>query len=309
MRIIHITDPHLSSLKNVRVSGLRGKRLLGYQSWYRKRRHQFRSETLHEVTQAIRHEPANLVIVSGDLVHIGLESELREARDWLESVGTPDEVLVTPGNHDCYHPESWPQVQRWYQPYLGSATTEDPAGGYPMLRRADDISIITACSAGPSAWWAASGALGRDQLQRVNNMLLEERDRLRIFVLHHPPLPGMASARKSLKDATELQTILSRSGAEITLHGHLHRNQALEAAHGRIFCTAPASSVVVRRPASYRVFQISTAPDGWRIVMTLKSLIGGEINAIEETGWFVRRTLERQTRQSLDLGQGEHAGT
>jgi len=302
MRIIHISDPHLSSLENVRFSELRGKRLLGYQSWYRKRRHQYKIDTLQQVTRAICCESANLVIVSGDLVQIGLESELRQAREWLESLGGPDEVLVAPGNHDCYHPESWPLVQRYYQPYLGTTTQLDPAGDYPVLRRADGISIITASSAVPAPWWAASGTVGEDQLKRLANMLHDERDQLRFFVLHHPPLPGMATARKALTDAHELKAILKATRPQITLHGHLHRNQALTTPQGRIFCTAPPSSVRRRIPASYRVFEVSPARDGWQIDMTLKSLVHGKITIVEQTSWSAMRSLDSDEVHSLNSG-------
>lgn len=308
MRIIHISDPHLSSLHNVRWSQLRGKRVLGYQSWYRKRRHQFTVDTLDQLTQAVCGESANLVIVSGDLVHIGLERELLEARAWLESLGGPDEVLVAPGNHDCYHPESWPLVQRIYRPYLGTWNEKGSHGDYPVLRRVDGVSIITASSAAPAPWWAAFGTLGVDQRTRLASMLHEERENLRFLVLHHPPLPGMASMRKALTDAHALKAILDNTRPQITLHGHLHRNQALITPQGRIFCTAPASSVRERAPASYRVFEIAAQRDSWQIDMTLKSLVQGTITTIEEASWNAARALGPGDVHSLDSGESDDAG-
>jgi 3',5'-cyclic AMP phosphodiesterase CpdA len=308
MRIIHISDPHLSSLDNVRWSQLRGKRMLGYQSWYRKRRRQFTVDTLEVLTQAVRGESANLVIVSGDLVQIGLERELLEARAWLERLGGPDEVLVTPGNHDCYHPESWPLVQRIYRPYLGTRNETDPPGDYPVLRHANGVSVIAASSAAPAPWWAASGTLGVDQRTRLARMLHDERENLRFLVLHHPPLPGMASVRKALTDAHALKAILEETRPQITLHGHLHRNQALITPQGRIFCTAPASSARRRAPASYRVFEISTQRDSWQIDMTLKSLVQGTITTIEETSWNAARACESGHAHSLDSGESDDAG-
>jgi 3',5'-cyclic AMP phosphodiesterase CpdA len=309
MRIIHISDPHLSSLEDVRFAELRGKRLLGYQSWYRKRRHQYQMATLQQVTQAIVAESADLVIVSGDLVHIGLESEMREAREWLATLGGPDKVLVTPGNHDCYHPESWSLVQRWYQPYLGPTSDTDsslgpePADAYPVLRHMDGISIVAACSAAPAPWWAASGALGDGQRERLRAMLDSQSSHMRFLVLHHPPLPGMAVARKALTDAHELQVILEATAPEVTLHGHLHRNGATAMPYGRIFCTAPPSSARTSTPASYRVFDVSAERDGWQIRMTLKSLIGGAMEDVEETHWkAIANSNSLDPRQSNEAG-------
>lgn len=307
MRIIHISDPHLTSLRQVRFSELRGKRLLGYQSWYRKRRHQFRLDTLQQVTAAIRAEAADLVIVSGDLVQIGLERELRDARAWLETVGDADSVLVIPGNHDCYHRESWPLLLRHYQPYLGSSiTASEPAAAYPVLRRLDGISIIAASSAVPSPWWAASGTLGPDQRERLRRMLHPEHAHLRVLVLHHPPLPGMAPRRKALTDAPELQRILRQTAPELTLHGHLHRNQALTTPHGRIFCTAPPSSVREAAPASYRIFDVSPQTDGWQIDMTLKSLVRGAVEVVEQTSWSTAVPADGE-RSSFDSGKRNEA--
>ncbi len=307
MRIIHISDPHLSSLENVRPSQLRGKRLLGYQSWYRTRRRQFTTDTLDRLTRAVGSESADLVIVSGDLVHIGLERELLEARAWLESLGSADTVLVTPGNHDCYHPESWSLVERIYHPYLGTRNEMNPTGDYPVLRRANGVSIITASSAAPAPWWAASGTLGVDQRRRLASTLHDERGNLRFLVLHHPPLPGMASIRKALTDARALKTILEDTKPQITLHGHLHRNQALITPQGRIFCTAPASSARERVPASYRVFEIAAERDHWRIDMTLKSLVLGRIVTVEEVSWNAERAFKPGDARSLHSSESENA--
>jgi 3',5'-cyclic AMP phosphodiesterase CpdA len=308
MRIIHISDPHLSSLQNVSFRKLRGKRLLGYQSWYRKRRHQYQTNTLQQITRAVSLESADLVIVTGDLVHIGLESELHEAREWLEGLGSPDKVLVVPGNHDCYHPESWPLVQRLYQPYLGADPDPSPNGAYPVLKHVDGISIIAASSAAPSPWWAASGTLGAGQRQRLRHMLLRENGYLRILALHHPPLPDMTTARKALTDAAELREIFESNAPQITLHGHLHRNQTVNAPHGPIYCTAPASSVQTSRPASYRVIQATARHDEWHIDMTLKSLVGGQIKVTESSHWCTPRRGDSSTQGSFDPGQGKNTG-
>ncbi len=292
MRIIHISDPHLTSLQQVRLCELRGKRLLGYQSWYRKRRHQFRLDTLQQITAAIRAEAADLVIVSGDLVQIGLDRELREARSWLESLGSADAVLVVPGNHDCYHPESWSLLQRHFGPYLGAVTGDDPTCGYPILRNANGISIIAASSAAPSPWWAASGSLGAAQRDRLHGMLQREHDRLRVLVLHHPPLPGMSPRRKALTDAAELQLLLRKCAPQVILHGHLHRNQSLTTPHGRIFCTAPPSSVRDKWPASFRIFDVAAHANCWQIDMTLKSLVRGELVIAERISWSAPHPLD-----------------
>jgi hypothetical protein len=110
-------------------------------------------------------------------------------------------------------------------------------------------------------------------------------------------------ARQALTDADKLQGILEETRPEVTLHGHLHRNRATAMAHGRIFCTAPPSSARPSAPASYRVFDVSTGHDGWQIRMTLKSLIRGTMQDIEETHWNANaKSNSLDSRQSNDAG-------
>ena len=41
----------------------------------------------------------------------------------------------------------------------------------------------------------------------------------------HPPEPGVVSRRRALRDADALCDVLARCGAELVLHGHLHRTR------------------------------------------------------------------------------------
>ena len=231
MRLIHLSDPHLSSLDDVKLRNLRGKRVLGYQSWYRRRRHQYTVDVLRPVTRAVRSEAADVIVVSGDLVHLGMADELRQAGEWLDSLGKPEQVLVIPGNHDCYHSQSWPLVKSAFGPYLSLQGEPDSTrDGYPLLRRSGEVVIVAACTAEPTAWWSASGSLGTAQRDRLEMVLAQAGESFTFLVLHHPPLPGMAPRRKSLRDAPALAELLRRHAPDVVLHGHLHSNQEINGA-------------------------------------------------------------------------------
>jgi len=276
MHIVHLTDPHLSTLDGVRFSQLRGKRLLGYQSWYRNRRHRHRSEALEAITADVRAQSPDLIVVTGDLVHIGLRSEFAEAREWLARLGPADRVRLIPGNHDCYHPESWALAREAYGDYLadvpGDASDHEPAAGFPGCEQYRDAVLVAASSAHPAPWWGAIGTLGEAQRSRINQHLMDNQQRFRVLAIHHPPLPGACSWRKALTDANDLQTILQHSPSHIVLHGHLHRNSSLTTDCGRIYCTASASSVHEHAPASYRSFRVEHRDKAWQVQMTLRSL-------------------------------------
>ena len=90
MRFIHLTDPHLTSLQEWTPAAGAGKRWLGYLSWRRKRRWQLRRDRLDGLTAAAQAENPAVLAITGDLAHIGLAREIREAREWLERLGPPD---------------------------------------------------------------------------------------------------------------------------------------------------------------------------------------------------------------------------
>ena len=117
--LAHLSDPHLSSLDGVSCSQLRGKRALGYLSWRRRRRHVHRRDVLERVVaDAIATNP-DLVLISGDLTHVGLPSECAAAAQWLDSLPRP--ICLVPGNHDRYVADDpSTTTDRWAR-YLGRA--------------------------------------------------------------------------------------------------------------------------------------------------------------------------------------------
>lgn len=238
------------------------------------------------LTQSVTDASPDLIVVTGDLVHIGLASELIEAREWLERLGSPETVMLIPGNHDCYQPDSWASVKQILGPYLGiGRDVANPAEAYPVLRPMGSVCVIGACSAEPRPWWSAGGTLGDDQRRRLKDILAPEASRLRLLALHHPPLVGMTVRRKALSDAAQLEDILCSMRPEIVVHGHLHHNRIGKPPYGHVFCTAAASSARTDAPASYRVFDIAPTGAGWQITMTLKSRLHEAMQMVTQASW------------------------
>ena len=78
-----ISDPHLSSLEGAHLSDLLSKRALGYLSWSRRRRFEHRPEVLAALQRDLDQFELDQVLVTGDLTHVGLPLEFRQARAWL----------------------------------------------------------------------------------------------------------------------------------------------------------------------------------------------------------------------------------
>lgn len=262
IRLVHITDPHLTALDGQRLWRLRGKRWSGYLSWQRRRRHVHLRERLDRVTAAALADDPVQILVTGDLVHIGLPEEIEAAAGWLEALGPPQRVMLVPGNHDDYAADSQAALRANWGPYLPGS---DHGVGYPRLRTLQDgdvtVSLLGLCSAMPTPVFMAHGRLGSAQLSRFDRAL-GEADGFRCVLLHHPPLPGAASWRKGLHDAPALADVLDRRGAELVLHGHVHRNVSGRSPGGvPVYGTASASSS--EPPASYRRIDIGRNGDDW----------------------------------------------
>jgi 3',5'-cyclic AMP phosphodiesterase CpdA len=129
-----------------------------------------------------------------------------------------------PGNHDAYVPV--PRARSWdlWSAYLGS--DRDRAALFPSLRVRGPLALVGLCSALPTPPFLATGALGAEQLERLEKLLgqLADTPLCRVVLIHHPPLAGALSRRRSLRDAAELRGVLARAGADLVLHGHGHRS-------------------------------------------------------------------------------------
>jgi 3',5'-cyclic AMP phosphodiesterase CpdA len=293
MRLIHITDPHLSSLEFCRFSRLRGKRRSGFLSWRRKRRHEHRPEILEHLTRRLLEDRPDQVLLTGDLVHIGLEREISEVTDWLRRVGPPDRVCLVPGNHDLYAGDSLAHLRRYWSDYLPPFDRfAGPHDGYPYCRDRGPVRLIGVNSSVPTPVFSARGRIGEAQAGALPRLL--DPARFNVLLIHHPPFPGMTSRRKALGDDRRLARTLSGLPVDLVLHGHVHRNRRHAFGDARVFSTSSASS---RRDASYRVFDVSGGDGSWVVKMQLRTLDSADDPSFEiadREEWRVERPVINQ---------------
>jgi 3',5'-cyclic AMP phosphodiesterase CpdA len=301
--LAHLSDVHLP-LVGFTPRTWRFKRLTGYINWQRKRRHVHRPETSEGLLADLSKRRPDHVAVTGDLVNLGLPAELEQARRWLERVGPPDHVSVVPGNHDIYVPFGHdPGLARW-QAYMRSdagppgpcegrpASTPDLAmGTFPYLRIRGRLALIGLCSAAPMPPFIAAGRAGEAQLTRLRQLLDETRRDgfVRVVMIHHPPIPGLASASKALRDADALGRVLAEHGAELVLHGHMHSATLVwwPSQHGSVpILGVPSASVTVQHDheplARYHWLRFTHTPSGPRIELEARGLCkpGGPVREI-----------------------------
>lgn len=260
---------------------LLGKRASGWLSWRLRRRHAHQSHVLEALIEDLKREAPDHVAITGDLTNVALEEEFPRARDWLERIGAPGFVTAVPGNHDAYVPVPLERSWELWREYLVSdaasrallAELGQPADGaleFPSLRLRGGVALVGLCSARPTPLFRASGALGGVQRERLERLLflLGERGLVRVVLIHHPPYPGATSARRALSDAEPLCELLARTGAELVLHGHLHRTRLAgipgPAGEIPVVGVRSASDVGERRDrrAQYHLYDVRRAGDG-----------------------------------------------
>lgn len=266
----HFSDPHLTHLNNAKLGDLLSKRALGYLSWRRKRRFEHRPEVLQSLVDHSRQQALDHYVVTGDLTHIGLPDEYRQALHWLRELWPPERVSLIPGNHECCVRQPWSLGMGQWADYLQQASGPS---SFPVLTERDNVLFIGLSSACPTPPLMATGTVGTHQLEDLEYRLNDaaERGLFRVVCVHHSPLPGAEKWRKRMTDQEALAEVLRRSGAELVLHGHGHRARqgTLPSVHGDIpvFAVPSASARALHGadPAGYNRLQVTPTAAGWSL--------------------------------------------
>ncbi|WP_293677839.1 metallophosphoesterase [uncultured Phenylobacterium sp.] len=272
-RLAHLSDPHLAPPPaRFRAGDLVSKRLLSRLAWRRKHRRHSRA-VLDALTADIAARGPDHIAITGDLVNFATPEEFDAARIWLEGLGDPADVTVSPGNHDALvargAPASFAPWARW----LG-----DGPPGFPHLRVRGPVAIVNLSSAVPTPAHSARGRLGAAQIEAAAGLLREAQGLYRIVLIHHPPVPGLVSPRKSLVDAEALGAVMAQAGAELVLHGHAHEGSlaVLRAAVGSTpVLGVPSASSTARathRAARWQEIAVTRDGEGFRAEVTARGV-------------------------------------
>lgn len=280
-RFAHLSDPHLP-LPAVGAAQLASKRVTGYLSWTRKRRHLHVPRALAAVVADIKRLAPDHVALTGDIANISLPAEFAQAADWLRGFGPPDWITVVPGNHDLYVPVPWSETLAQWGPYMAADGADPPASNddFPILRRRGPVAFVGLSTAVPMPTFIAAGRLGEGQIARAEALLarLGEEGACRVVLIHHPPQAGGAPWRKALRDASAFRATLGRVGAEMVLHGHNHRSEIarIDGPSGPIPVLGAASaSAALESPygrAKHHLVAVARAGAGWRFEVEVREL-------------------------------------
>ena len=283
-RLAHLSDAHLGPLPDVTYGQLASKRAVGYINWQRNRRRYLHDSVIDTLVADMKAQAPDHVAVTGDLVNLALDAEIELARQWLEMLGTGENVSVVPGNHDAYVPGAFDKACRAWAPWMRGDGQSQPVGRdtFPYLRVRGRIALIGVSTARATAPFMANGYLREGQGQRLAALLEETgaRGLCRVVMIHHPPVPGAVPQHKRLFGIRCFGRIMARHGAELVLHGHSHEPS--------LFCLAGAGGPVPvvgvaaagqapggNKPAAqYNLIDIEPDGEGWRLRLTRRGLEG-----------------------------------
>src|SRR5215475_9327128 len=282
--LAHLSDPHLAPLPTPRWSELIGKRVTGYINWQKKRRFIHDADTLAAIVADLKTQKPDHIALTGDIANIALAAEFRRGRDWLEGLGSAEDVSLIPGNHDIYVREAAAFAARQWGPYMND---DEDVGGFPYVRRRGNVALIGLSSGVPTAPFLATGWLGAKQLAELAATLnqLSKEKVFRIVLIHHPPVTKSAQ-HKRLMDAHVLKRVIAAHGAELLLHGHdhLHMINWLEGPNGTRVPAIGVPSASARPgtdkdPAAYNLYRIGGEPGAWECELISRGLAtSGEVS-------------------------------
>ncbi len=299
MTLAHLSDPHISCMNAITARDLLSKRLFGYLRWKLHRGAGHGDAVLSALRADLAKTKPDHIAVTGDLTHLSLSAEFKKARQWLQSLGTPSQVTVIPGNHDTYVNTDWQKTMAHWSEYMLSDTPRDDVHNmenmdriFPSLRIRGRLALIGVCTAQPCAPHLAVGSIGAIQMHLLEKILSQtaRQQYFRVLLIHHPPASGTVSWRKRLTDAPALQSLLARFGAELILHGHAHR------AHQSYLKTPSGSAPVMGAPsitaldrrlerrARYHLYHISPGADDWNVRLQGRIYSPDENRFIRESG-------------------------
>jgi 3',5'-cyclic AMP phosphodiesterase CpdA len=255
----------------------------GYINWQRRRRFIHDPGTLAAIVADLRRQTPDHIAVTGDIANIALAAEFSQGRDWLERLGSAQEVTFVPGNHDIYVRAAAKFAGRQWGAYMSD---DDAAGGFPFVRRRGNIALIGLSTGVPTAPFLATGWLGTNQLAGLAAVLnrLKNENVFRVVLIHHPPV-STAARHKQLLDAPVLKRVIAAHGADLLLHGHdhLHMINWLDGPSGtRVPAvgvpSASAKGDTGRDLAAYNLYQIDGTRGAWQCALITRGVdASGEV--------------------------------
>ncbi len=265
MLLAHFSDVHVSSLPlGWRKSDYLSKRLTGWVNLRflgRAKHFHDAAHVLAELIADLAIQKPNHLIFSGDATGLGFENELAIAVR-IMSVANPAGLpgLAVPGNHDYYTPRDVASgnFERSFDPWQQGERIEGHR--YPFAQKVGAHWLVAVNSSTANRGLVdASGAVGPEQLGRLEVLLNRLSPEPRILVTHYPICLAEGQPEKrlhGLRDLPQVLEVLRDRGICLWLHGHRHHAYRLQHPPGMNFPVICSGSATQHGRASYGLYEI-----------------------------------------------------
>ena len=172
--------------------------------------------TVEPLAQTVAALKPEVVVVSGDLTQRARSEQFKEAREFLDTLPSPQ--IIVPGNHDV---PLYNLFARFLQPLdkYRRYITEDLEPFYSD----EEIAVLGINTA--RSLTIKDGRINVEQVEKIRGRLCPFRDEVtKIIVTHHPfDLPEGHQREEDLVGRAQLaMEALAACGADLLLSGHLH---------------------------------------------------------------------------------------
>ncbi len=167
------------------------------------------------LTQTIKEIDPDVLVVSGDLTQRARSEQFKEAREFLDTLPSPQ--IIVPGNHDV---PLYNVFARFFQPldkYKQYITSD-----LEPFHADEEVAILGVNTA--RSLTIKDGRINEEQVEKIRERLCAFADNItKIVVTHHPfDLPEGHDDNELVDRAEMAMNALASCGADVLLAGHLH---------------------------------------------------------------------------------------
>ena len=268
MRILHFSDPHLTSpLSQLRPGDWFSKRIVGVLSVLRGRTRRFdrAKQKLAALAEFSREQGIELVICTGDYTALGLDTEFANARRAVEPLMQFEAGYFTvPGNHDLYVPDVV-RRRRFNQHFATTLESDLPEycvdDPWPQVRLiGNELALVAVNSARPNLLWRSNGIIPDVQLSSLDRLLDDERlaGRFIIVITHYAvrmPDGNPDTRLHGLVNGEDFLAVCSKIKHGALLCGHVHHRYqvAIDGLETNLYC---AGSVTMEGRESFWMYEL-----------------------------------------------------
>ena len=164
MKIGHISDLHILSIKNVKFYNFLNKRMIGGTNLYLNRKNEYKIEFVEKLIDDINKKELDFLVITGDITNLALPSEFEKAVELLNKINIPKEnIIIIPGNHDNYLKSSYKKklFENYMKPWLKNDIKLEKNENWPVFRILNDILITGFSSSIPSCPLCSAGKISK----------------------------------------------------------------------------------------------------------------------------------------------------